>query len=58
MDKFDKSPYDPEEVVSCPYFESHVMPAKRLPYHLKKCHEVKWCVLFFINIRDMVEMNM
>ena len=31
---------DPEELIECPYNKSHMIRAKRMPYHLMKCRQV------------------
>lgn len=55
--EYNDLPFDPEEIVYCPYYNEHIMPAKRLPYHLKKCYEVNMKKSDNMN-RDMVDLNM
>lgn len=37
---------DPEDLLLCPYNDTHMIRAKRMPYHLMKCRNV--CIVFFV----------
>ena len=32
---------DPEDYLECPYDKTHMVRAKRFPYHLMKCRKVR-----------------
>lgn len=35
-------PYDPEELIVCPYDPIHRVARKRMPYHILKCAKVNF----------------